>query len=237
MVRFALCIVLLISAGPLATCQDISSQPVPKILLKLPADIPSEIVHINYFMTGPFGGYGGFVTPNKSRSSYEIIAAVDGKPAERIKLITYAPGCQIETLDIRLQGQTVSHQLLCTPLAQKTLHGQITPASILQQPSEVEVTYLALWDHHFFGIYDGFITAIRVTAGIPDQEGNFVVNLPDFSAQADLGEGEFQFTLKEIKTRNVIAVLYPAGDARGRQGLKIQASYPPLIRFSSIPPG
>jgi hypothetical protein len=236
MVRFALCIVLLVSVGPLSTCQDISSQPVPKILLKLPADIPSEIVHINYFMTGPFGEYGGFVTPNKSRSNYEIIAAVDGKPAARVKLIVYAPGCQIESLDIQVQSQTVSRQLLCTPLAQKVLHGQITPASIPQQPSEVEVTYLAMWDHHFFGIYDGFITAIRVTAGIPDQDGNFVVNLPDFIAQPNLGEGEFQFTLREIKTGNIIAFLYPAGDARGRLGMKVEASYPPLIRFSSMRP-
>ncbi|HEY6491210.1 MAG: hypothetical protein WCC26_17515 [Terracidiphilus sp.] len=228
-------IVLFLSTGLLATSQDIESQGSPTIRLSLPPDIPSNSVHINYFLTGPFGGYGGFVTPASGRSSYEIIAAVDGKPAERVKLIFYAPGCQIETLDIQMQSQTVSQQLLCVPLAQKILHGQIMPAPITQQLSEVEVTYLAMWDHRFFGIGDGLVTTIPVATAIPDQNGNFEVTLPDFSAQANLGEAEFRFTLREIKTGNIIAFLSPADDARGPQGLKVEASYSPLIRFSSMP--
>jgi hypothetical protein len=156
-------------------------------------------------MTGPFGGHGGLVTPDNGRSAYEIIAAVHGKPAGRVKLIAYVPGCQIETLDIQVQSRTISQQLSCVPLAQKILHGQITPTPITQQRSEVEVTYLAMWDHRFFGIADGPVTAIRVTTAIPDQNGDFELTLPDFSAQANLGEGEFSFTLREIKTRNIIA--------------------------------
>ena len=89
-----------------------------------------------------------------------------------------------------------------------------------------------MWDHQFFGIADGLVTAIPITDGIPDQNGNFEVTLPDFSAQANLGDAEFSFTLREIKTRNIIAFLYPADDARSPQGLKVEASYPPLIRFS-----
>jgi hypothetical protein len=111
--------------------------------------------------------------------------------------------------DIQVQSQTVSQQLLCVPLAQKILHGQITPASITQQPSEVEVTYLAMWDHCFFGIADGLVTTIPVATAIPDQNGNFEVTLPDFSAQANLGEAEFRFTLREIKIGNIIAFPQP----------------------------
>ena len=61
-VRTMLGIVLFLSAGLLATSQDIDSQGSPTIRLNLPPDIPSNSVHINYF---------------------QIIAAVDGKPAER----------------------------------------------------------------------------------------------------------------------------------------------------------
>jgi hypothetical protein len=228
-------IVLFLSTGLLATSQDIDSQGSPTIRLDLPPDVPSNSLHINYFMTGLFGGYGGFVTPASGQSSYHIIAAVDGKPAERVKLIAYAPGCQIETLDIQVQSQTVSQPLLCITLAQKILRGQITPAPTMQQPSEVEVTYLAMWDHRFFGIADGPVTAIRVTTAIPDQNGNFEVTLPDFSVQANLGEAEFRFTLREIKTRNIIAFLSPTADAPGPQGLNVEASYPALIQFSSVP--
>ncbi len=235
MVRTVFGIVLFLSTGLLAISQAIDSQGSPTIRLYLPPGIPSNSVQINYFMTGPFGGYGGFVTPESGRSAYEIVAAVDGKPAERLKLIAYAPRCQIETLDIQVQSLTISQQLLCVPLAEKILHGHITPAPITEQPIEVEVTYLATWDHRFFGIADGMVTAIRLTSAIPDRNGEFEVTLPDFSAQANLGEAEFNFTLRETKTRNIIAFLSPADDARGPQGLKVEASYPPLIRFSSLP--
>ena len=121
MVRTVFGIVLFLSTGLLAISQAIDSQGSPTIRLYLPPGIPSNSVQINYFMTGPFGGYGGFVTPESGRSAYEIVAAVDGKPAERLKLIAYAPRCQIETLDIQVQSLTISQQLLCVPLAEKNL--------------------------------------------------------------------------------------------------------------------
>ena len=49
----------------------ISSGPA-KIILTLPANIPSENVQISYFMTGAFGGYGSFVRAEKGRNSYDI---------------------------------------------------------------------------------------------------------------------------------------------------------------------
>ena len=79
------------------------------------------------------------------------------------------------------------------------------------------------------------MTTIRITAAIPDQNGHFEVTVPDFNAQANLGEGEFQFTLRESKTRNIIAVLRPTDEPRGFLGLKVQASYTPLVRFSAAP--
>lgn len=51
-------------------------------------------------MGGSFGGYGNYVKAGEARSTYEIDASVDGKPATSIKLIAYLPGCEIVTLDI-----------------------------------------------------------------------------------------------------------------------------------------
>lgn len=70
-----------------------------------------------------------------------------------------------------------------------------------------------MWDHRFFGIADGMVTAIQITTAIPDQNCNFEVTLPDFDAQANLGEAEFRLTLSEIRTGNIIAFLSPADDA------------------------
>jgi hypothetical protein len=102
------------------------------------------------------------------------------------------------------------------------------------QPSEIEVTYLADWDHRFFGIEDGPVTTIRVATAFPDQMGQFEIPLPDFHAQSDLGDGEFQFTLRQTRTRNIIAFLQPTGSLVGSRGLKVQASYPPLVHFSAM---
>src|SRR5205814_1600248 len=168
-------------ASFLAMSQDLASQQPSKIHLNFPPEIPSDIAQINYFMTGPFGGYGSFVKTEKGKSAYDIIAAVDGRPAVNVKLIAYLPGCQIETFDIPVQSESTSQQLRCTPLAKIILNGQIEPGDMINSTSEVEVTYLAMWGHRFFGIADGPVTTIRITAAIPDQNGHFEVTVPDFN--------------------------------------------------------
>jgi hypothetical protein len=47
--------------------------------------VPSEKVHINYVLDGPFGASGGFTTPNRDSLSYRIPTSVDGKAAEHIE--------------------------------------------------------------------------------------------------------------------------------------------------------
>lgn len=233
MIRFALGVVLFIGAAPVATNQNITSPPDPKVSLALPRGVAPETVQINYFMVGPFGGYGGFVTTEKGRGVYDIAASVNGKPAINVKVIAYLPRCEIETLEIPVHSGTVSRELSCKLLGQIALHGQISPASMIQPTSEVEVTYLADWDHKFFGIAGGPVTSIRVATAVPDQKGQFQVALPDFHAQAGLGDGEFQFALREIKTKDILVLLRPTSELSGPDGLKVQASYAPLIQFSA----
>ena len=234
MMRIVLGLVLFLTTGLLATSQDINSagnqdtdsQKYPTIRLNLPADVPSNSVHIFYYMTGPFGGFGSFVGLDKDKSAYEIVASVDGKPANRVKIIAYAAGCQIETFDIPMVSQTASQQLSCVPLEQKILRGQITPPPSTQQAVEVEVTYLAMWGLPFFGINDGFVTAIPVATGIPDQNGDFEVTLPDFGAQSNLGEATLMFTLNELKPGKRLGTLSPEGHGRDPLVLKVESPYP-----------
>ena len=157
MFRSLLRIALLVAAVPVAAAQDSASRQAPKISLTLPSDIPCEPVQINYFMIGPFGGYGDFVRAEKGRSTYGIVASLVGKPAANVKVIAYLPGCEIATLEIPTQGTNLSRSLSCKLLGRILLRGQISPISITQdyQPAEVEVDYLAMWDHQFFSIMDG----------------------------------------------------------------------------------
>jgi hypothetical protein len=106
MFRSILHIALLVAAVPVAVAQDSASRQPPRICLSLPSGIPSETVQINYFMIGPFGGYGDFVRTEKGRSAYDIVASVDEKPTANVKVIAYFPGCEIATLEIPMQGTT-----------------------------------------------------------------------------------------------------------------------------------
>ena len=65
--------------------QEADEMAPPRVSLILPADLPSENVQIDYFMTGPFGGYGGFVRPETKRTSYEIQPSVEGRTAQELR--------------------------------------------------------------------------------------------------------------------------------------------------------
>jgi hypothetical protein len=162
-----------------------------------------------------------------------VVASVDGKAAASVKVIAYLPGCEIATLEIPTQGTTLSRPLSCKPLGRILLRGQISPTSITQdyQPAEVEVDYLAMWDHQFFGIMDGPVTSLHIATVVPEEKGQFEVAVPDFSKQTNLGEGEFQFILRQTTTGNIIAFLKPTSEDRGDVGLKVRPSYPPVTQF------
>lgn len=206
----------------------------PRVSLVLPAGLPSENVQINYFMLGPFGGYGGFVRTVPGRAAYEIDASVEGVPAGRIKIVAYLPGCEIVTLDLTLQGPRLEQQLGCKPLGSVALHGQIFPVSITQQePCEIEVLYLPMWSHRFFGISDGAVRTFRVATAFPDGNGRFHVNLPDLSKQK-LGNGVFQFVLRQATKKNIIAFLEPSTPDLSSHGfLKVSSSYEPSVEFQA----
>jgi hypothetical protein len=229
--RFALVIVILVALVSPSTSQDQASKRSPIVSLVLPSGIPSEDVQIDYFMGGSFGGYGDFVRTEKNRLTYNIYASVNGHPAKGIKVIAYLPGCEIATLDIPVLSARSERHLPCKPLASITLLGRILPVSMtLEEPTEVEVSYLAMWDHQFFGISDGMVTTIRLATVVPDDNGRFEVKLPDLYKQK-LGDGLFQFLLRHSITGNIIASLRPLESDTDSDGLKVRSSYPPVMQF------
>jgi hypothetical protein len=233
MSRLALSTVLFVALVSALTGQDKASPFLPMVKLSLPTGTASGAVQINYFMGGPFGGYGGYVKQEKGLREYVIEASVEGRAATDIKVIAYLPGCEILTLEIPLQGESVERQLVCKPLPSIALRGQIFPVSITQdQPVEVEVTYLAEWSHRFFGICDGAITTIHVGTVVPDENGKFLVELPDLNRQADLGEGKFELKLRNRTSWNIIARLKPADTSENPYGLlRVRSSYSSLEQF------
>jgi hypothetical protein len=205
----------------------VAAQDRPHVSLALPSGIASETVQIDYFLTGPFGGYGGFVSPEKERAMYDIDPFVEGRAAKNIKIIAYVPGCEIATMDFTFSGASVERRLDCRPLGSVLFRGQVLPASAKGQNGEIELCYLAMWAHRFFGILDGPVTTFRLGTVRPGPDGAFEIMLPDFDKQSSLGDGAIEFILRDIKTGNIIALLRPAGAAPNSPNwLSVQASYP-----------
>lgn len=215
-----------------------TAQPPPRISIALPQDVPSETVHIHYFMTGPFGGVGGFVRQERNVHAYRIEAAVEGRPATRIKVIVYAPGCEIATFDDALPGPvTIQEEFTCRELPSVSLAGQIVPKEALRgKKPEVKINYLAFWAHGFFGIVDGMVTEIPVATAVPDADGFFQVQLPDFGidpiASRPDRDGAFHLLLREAETWNIVADLEPPGFMTARGELRIRSSYPQGLTFA-----
>src|SRR5215469_13000603 len=148
--RWSVTVAAFVTFVPIVAAQDR-----PKISLALPVGTVSEAVQIEYFLTGPFGGYGGFVRAEKKRTSYDIEPFVDDRPADDIKIIVYLPGCEIAALDLAFSGTPVEQRLDCYPLSSFSFRGQVLHTVTTQdQNREIEVIYLAMWSHRFFGISD-----------------------------------------------------------------------------------
>src|SRR5205809_2534128 len=93
------------------------SERVPAFLISIPQNVNPALTQIHYFLTGPFGGYGGFVRTEADRFHYPIPTVQDGAPATVLKLIAYMPGCQITTMTDVLTASSRSRDIECAPLA------------------------------------------------------------------------------------------------------------------------
>jgi hypothetical protein len=183
----------------------------PTVSLSFPADIPSETVQIHYFMTGSFGGYGAPVETKPNQTDYEIDASAQGRPVNSVKILVYASGCKVQIFDLELtEASNPKVRFDCEPLPQIRIDGQIPRDLMRQENAELTVHYMAFWASRFFGIADGPVTEFQVATTTPDPDGNFRVDIPDFSADnkdsSYPGGASLRFTLRNSKTLNPIAL-------------------------------
>jgi hypothetical protein len=225
-------------------CPPISQTPgnpenSPSILIALPPAIPSDNVAIRYFMTGPFGGYGGFVEARTSVHSYEIIASADNQPATSMKIIVYAAGCKFQTFQFDLsQVRQVNTRFVCETLPKIALSGKIESKLPLTRDTELTVQYMASWGNEFFGIADGMVPEFMVATATPESDGTFQMEVPDFSADQTAASfkrcASLHLGLRDRKTWNWIALNLepeqPEFRSAGRS-LRVSPNYPPGLKF------
>ena len=240
MVRSLLTVLLLFSSlQPFLRQSNHSPEPSPAVFISLPEDVPSETVQIHYFMTGEFGGYGGNLETKPNQTEYKIDASVQGRAINSIKIIGYAPGCKFQAFEPDLM-QSLSPRVRfdCEPLSKITIDGAIPSDLMGHENAELEIRYVAFWASRFFAVADGMVSEFQVATARPDLDGNFRVDIPDFSADetnsSHPGGANLRFMLRNSETLSPIAINLTPEQTEFQSEthqLRIRPSYPAGLKF------
>jgi len=211
----------------------------PEFEIMLPLSIDSQQVQIRYYLTGAFGGYGSFTRSESGKHEYRIPTVVDGQPANTFKAVVYAPGCQIETISILpLSDLPRVADFSCEELPAHDFTGRISQLESLRgRQYHVEINLMAHWGLDFFGIADGIVPTFEIARVIPDDQGVFHVQLPDFSEDRvtrsfGMDSAELQFNAREEGTGNILGMLEPVDVQENPQGnLRLRSDYGGEVRF------
>jgi hypothetical protein len=228
--------VLLSSSNETGRLQDQSKQ---GFVISLPPNIKSEQVQIVYFLTGTFGGYGMSARPEPGTQEYVITATFDGTPAETLKALVYAPGCQIAKISVSsLLVSTRETSFTCQATTSLPFTGRIEQSGTLRgHDYEVEITLIAHWAMEFFGIADGIVPTFHIASLTPDDGGSFRDQLPDLTQDGlanSVGNNNaaFGLTAREKSTGNILGVLQPTDEKYDQSGdLRLKPVYPDEVIF------
>lgn len=197
-------------------------------------------VDVRYFVTGAFGGYGGFVRDADKDGTYRIPLQIEGKPAVSLKAILYAPGCQFQVLSVDLLSDATRAAMFeCRPLSTIAISGAISPPPSSTKPLDVEVDYLAFWGQKVYGTIEGLVDQYELAKAPLNTKGGFQIRIPDFSKDritTELPSACLNVRVREHVTWNNVEFLSPSADLRCLNGpdLKIQPEYPE-VRFEPVP--
>jgi hypothetical protein len=204
------------------------------IRVVLPRSVEIRSCQLQYFLVGPFGGYGGFARPKLDASGFEIETVHGGEAVERLQVILFCSGYQIETMAFDslpdLDGRTV--QVHPKPLGTVRFRGLVRGLTLQQvQVLYVDVDYTPWWICEFFRLPDCLLGAWRVASVELDTNGRFSAILPNFARDAVVRSfkhpGEFAFRIRDQKTGNPLFELRAAGSNSRIPGrVPVADSYP-----------
>src|SRR5208337_1307228 len=210
--------------------------------IRLPPEIRSEEVQAKYFLSGPFGCHFTLFFAEPERNAYLIGTSVNHQAAETLKVILYAPGCQIVTIIIpSLSGSEKSTDVSCEDLPPVTFNGKVElPEPLRSRPYEVEINYMAYWAHDFFGIADGAVTTFLLARVTPDEGGAFQVLLPNFTkdvvTESFHRNAGLQFIARERDTGNIVSFLVLAKEEwKNLRDLPLKPKYHTPVVFKPLP--
>jgi len=231
---------LLLASAYWMTAQ--TSLPSRSLTVVLPPGILSETIRITYALVGSFGSHAQTTEIAANETSYTIATSVDGKPADTIQMVVWAPGCETRTHSLELRKSAIRRIMYeCVPHPAVTLTGRIIPFEATRaKDAELAIFYRAHWECEFFGWKDCMVPQFAVATVTPRSDGTFEVLLPDFASDPVVAvsggsrtNGDFFLLLRDPKSLNHIAELEPElEDYRSTDGsLKSVSEYPSGLVF------
>ena len=210
------------------------------IRIMLPAGVEPRSCRLQYFLVGPFGGYGGSAQTKLDAAGFEIETVHEGTAAEGLKAVLYCSGYQLQTITFdsfpASAGRTV--QLTLKPLGTLPFLGLVRGLNSQNAPVlYVDVDYTPLWVCELFQLLDCGLGRWRIASVKLDTDGKFTAALPDFARDAVISAfkspGDFTFRIRDQKTGNSLFELKPAesGSTFGR--VSVADGYPIVQIFDA----
>jgi hypothetical protein len=147
-------------------------------------------------------------------------------------------GCQFELLSVDLKATSNrTSNFGCRPLPTISLSGRILPLPTDAGPLDIEILYLAAWDHAFFGFGDGAVQQFRVGTAPLNAAGEFQVDIPGFSKDivtTQMLEAYLDVLVVGHSGGDLVQKVLPARELRYQNvGLKILSRYDSGLSFSA----
>jgi hypothetical protein len=206
-------------------------------VVRVDQSVKAEELQVRYFLTGDFGGFGGFQIDREGENAVLIHTEVHGKPAKSLKAAFYAPGCQIQTISVvDLSVSDAQGDFHCSPVGTTKLRGKFSRGpSTPDRTIEVQVRYLGYWGHEFFGIADGIVLSFNIAEFPVEPDGSFQLLLPNFAERNGLPpqteDASFSLLVRDADSGNILAELKPPAALSRAGELKIIPSYPQTTEF------
>jgi len=201
----------------------------------LPATAELKGAAIEYFLTGPSGGYGHHAEIQAGAKECEVEVG----NAEALKAIVYRTGHGFALVTMQTLTDAATNSVtvvLPPPVALLPLNGNVTaPEGKSLAGFKLEIRYEAVWGMEFFGIIDGIAPSFKVATLDIAEDGSFSARVPDFTQDAvvrqfkPLAEDELTLTLRDAKTGNVPYVLELDSTLGERNRLKVAGAYPDVV--------
>jgi hypothetical protein len=221
--------------------QAVSKNPVRENTFSIRFDpsVKTGELQMRYYITGDFGGSGGYQVDQDGENAIQIRTEVEGKPAKSLKAVLYVAGCRIQTITIvDLSLSSREAEFHCTPVGETRLQGKFPHRPTTPNRSmEVQIQYLGFWAHGFFGIVDGIVLSFDIAKCPVDSDGSFHIYLPNFTERDEfspqLEDASYRIFVLDTDSGNILAELRPPTSLSSAGNLKVMASYPQTIEFDA----